>query len=619
MEYQYPGNRSKKMKTIELLAPAKDMECGMAAIRCGADAVYIGAPRFGARENAGNTIADITSLIQYAHTYWAKIYVTVNTLLTDEEIPAAAEIIYWLYEAGVDGVIIQDMGLLECDLPPVALIASTQMHNNTPEKVAFLEQTGFQRAILARELDIEQIKAIREAAPYIELESFVHGALCVCYSGQCYLSYALGGRSGNRGECAQPCRKRYTLTDKQGQTLAKDKHLLSIRDLNLSQSIPELIDAGIRSFKIEGRLKDATYVSNIVAFYRQEIDKALEKSGYKKSSSGYSKLDFIPDPAKTFNRGYTDYFMHGRKGKIGTPNSPKMTGEPLGKVKTVNRSGMVLETKTKLHPGDGICFFTKDGRLTGTVINAVKGQTISPDKTDHIEIGMLIYRNHDHEFLNAVRKTRTERRISVNLLLQETHDGLCLTAVDENGVRASAVVECVLEPAKKPEMAIENICKQLQKAGDTNFSCAEVDIEFREPYFIPISVLNDLRRKCLENLASVRDKIRPKYAGGITKHTELYPENKLSYLGNVLNRKAEAFYRKHGVDRIEPAAESGIDMHGKKVMTTRYCLKSELDLCPKQKPKIKTTDTLILTDADRHKLELRFNCENCEMEMILQR
>lgn len=453
------------MKMIELLAPAKDIECGMAAIRCGADAVYIGAPRFGARENAGNELEDIASLVQFAHKYWAKIYVTVNTLLKDDEIPAALKMITQLYEIGVDGLIIQDVGLLECDLPPIPLIASTQMHNNTPEKVVFLEQTGFQRAILARELDLEQIKSISDAAPGIDLEFFIHGALCVCYSGQCYLSYALGGRSGNRGDCAQPCRRRYTLTDKQGQVLAKDKYLLSIRDLNLSKSIPDLIDAGITSFKIEGRLKDAVYVSNIVAFYRQEIDKVLEEKRMKKSSSGTSEFDFTPDPLKTFNRGYTEYFLHGRQGKIGTHKTPKMVGEPLGKVKSASRKGVFIETKEKLHPGDGICFYTHEGRLSGTVLNSARGQTVVPDKIDNIQIGMLLYRNHDHLFLNTVRKTRTERRINVSFLLLENKEGLCLIATDENGVRVSESVPCLLEPAKNPDMAMDNICKQLQKAG----------------------------------------------------------------------------------------------------------------------------------------------------------
>ena len=310
------------MTPVELLAPARDLECGIAAIDCGADAVYIGAPRFGARSAAGNAPEDIAALVRHAHKFWARVYVTLNTLLLDDELEPARRLAWQLHEIGVDGLIIQDAGLLECDLPPMPLIASTQMHNHTPERVAFLEHAGFRRAILARELTLDEIRAIRAAAPAIELECFVHGALCVCFSGQCLLSYALGGRSGNRGQCAQPCRRAYTLVDAEGRTLASDSHLLSLHDLNLSDRLPDLLAAGVTSFKIEGRLKDRTYVANVVAFYRERLDEAMRAAtGFERSSSGTSSPGFEPDLAKTFNRGFTTYFLDGRAEAVGSPET----------------------------------------------------------------------------------------------------------------------------------------------------------------------------------------------------------------------------------------------------------------------------------------------------------
>ncbi|MEQ8225541.1 MAG: peptidase U32 family protein, partial [Candidatus Eremiobacterota bacterium] len=353
------------MKKIELLSPAKDLECGMAAIKCGADAIYIGAERFGARVSAGNSPEDIKELVSFAHRYFARVYVTLNTILTDKETGQAKELMEKLYETGVDAFIIQDMGFLEMDLPPVPLFASTQCHNNSAEKIRFLEQVGFKRAILARELSLKEIKYIREKTE-IELEFFVHGALCVCYSGQCYLSYAIGGRSGNRGDCAQPCRKIYSLVDESGNFIIKDKYLLSLKDLNLSGYIRELVDAGINSFKIEGRLKDINYVKNIVSFYRQKIDLA----GYKKTSSGNISINFTPDPEKTFNRGYTDYFFNGRRKDITSFNTPKSTGKSCGKILKCDKNSFYL-TYHSLKAGDGICFFDDTSILRGTSVKKV--------------------------------------------------------------------------------------------------------------------------------------------------------------------------------------------------------------------------------------------------------
>lgn len=600
------------MTKIELLAPAKDLNCGTAAINCGADAVYIGAPRFGAREAAGNSLDDIEKLVKHAHKYWAKVYATVNTLIRDSEIPAVFSLIANLYDIGVDALIIQDPGLLECNLPPIPLIASTQMHNNTPDKVAFLEKVGFQRVILARELDLSEIKAIREKTK-VELECFVHGALCVSYSGQCYLSYALGGRSGNRGECAQPCRKAYTLADSSGKWLEREKHLLSLRDLNLSESLAELLDAGITSFKIEGRLKDKAYVSNVVAYYRAKLDEAMAGSGRSRSSSGTSQIDFQPDLSKTFNRGYTKYFLNGGSEPVGSIETPKMVGEKMGTVTSISGHTITLDCQAPLHPGDGVCFFNKPGRLQGSVVNAVNGSTFTMEKLQGIETGSVVFRNHDHEFLTKLDKSRPERRIDVSLTLKDITDGIELIAIDEDGNEAKFSVVCDRIAAEKPEQALANIRKQLAKLGDTEFSCREVDVETGPVLFLPISTLNALRRGALDQLTSVRATNRPVWVGGFTKNRAPYPEKQLTYLGNVLNRRTEAFYRRHGVTNIEPAAESGLDISARKLMTTRYCLRRQLDMCPGKA----LAEPLFLIDADGNRLELRFDCEACGMEVYL--
>ena len=605
------------MDRIELLAPARDLECGRVAVDCGADAVYIGAPRFGARENAGNPLEAIAELARYTHRYWARVYATVNTLLRDEEIPLARQLAWRLYDLGIDGLIIQDIGLLECDLPPVPLIASTQMHNATSEKVAFLEQVGFHRVILARELELVQIRAIRRAVPRIELECFAHGALCVGYSGQCYLSYALGGRSGNRGQCAQPCRKSYTLTDVTGRVLETERHLLSLRDLNRSDHLAELIRAGVCSFKIEGRLKDKTYVANVVAHYRRRLDSVLAELGLQKSSSGAVQIDFTPDPDKTFNRGYTSYFLHGRGEPIGSIDTPKMVGAHIGRVLAVNGNSVTLDAQTPMHPGDGICFFDRRRRLRGTTVNAARGRTMVPDKLEGIEKGIWIYRNHDHAFLMRIQKSRRDRRIAVALTLREIPDGLLLAAIDEDGVRAEFALHRQWEAAEKSESALNAICRQLAKTGDTVYACSSVSVEMSVICFLPLSVLNELRREVLEKLSSAREAARPKVSGGIIPNEVPYPEEELSYQGNVLNRYAESFYRRHGVKRIEPAAESGLDMRGRKVMTSRYCLKHQLGLCPMDGSPSAFVEPLFLIDEEGRRLRLHFDCEACEMEIYL--
>ena len=606
--------------SLELLAPAKDLECGQAAIDCGADAVYVGAPRFG--EAAGNTIADIEKLTAYAHRVWARVYATVNTLLRDDELADAERMCWQLHEAGVDWLIIQDVGLLECDLPPLPLIASTQMHNHSAERVAFWEKVGFSRAILARELDLDQIRAIR-AATGIELEAFVHGALCVSMSGQCSLSYALGGRSGNRGQCAQPCRRLYCLQDASGATLVPDKHLLSLRDLNLSAELRELVEAGVTSFKIEGRLKNKAYVMNVVGHYRRKLDALLAELGGRRASSGQTTLGFEPDPDKTFNRGYTAYFLHGRGAVVASPDSPKHVGEPVGRVVDVRRDGFVLEAAALLHSGDGISFFGLDQELHGTVVNQINGAAVFPEKLGGIERGLRVFRNHDHAFVSQVVRSQSQRRIEVNLRLSESATGFRLEAIDEDGVASGAEIDCVPVWADKPDQARLVLERQLAKLGSSEFCASRVDLDLARMPHVPLATLNGLRRDLVEELRRQRARLRPVRVVAHAPNRALFPEPELSFLGNVLNQKAASFYRRHGVGRIEPAAESGLDMRGRKVMTTRMCIKYEMGLCPRkpgQPGRPCPAEPWFLVDDEGRRLRLDFRCSerDCVMEIFYQ-
>ncbi len=608
------------MKKIELLAPAKDLECGKTAIDCGADAVYMGGPYFGAREAAANSIEDIAAMVKYAHPYWANVYVTINTILKDEEVLRAVNLIKELYQIGVDGVLIQDVGLLECDLPAIPLIASTQIHNASPQQVAFLQKAGFKRAVLARELDLGQIRAIRQAAPDIELEFFVHGALCVGYSGQCYLSYCMGGRSANRGVCAQPCRKPYHLVDKHGLVRIDGKYLLSLADLNLSSHLGLLLDNGITSFKIEGRLKDKNYVANTTAFYRAEIDKILKHKKMARSSSGSSKIGFVPDVNKTFNRGYTtSYFLFGRRKPVGQPLTPKMTGEAVGKVKAVTQDGLVLETAALLKPGDGISFFDQQMRLCGTSIETVKGKAITVTKKQGLFPGTVIFRNHDHEFLSSLARSPKQRAIAVKFILRTVAGGLELSVRDEDGNEAMAIWKGKLEPAENADKALANISSQLKSTGGTIFRCDTVEAHCEPVCFLRTAELNSLRRDALKKLADARVLNRPKKESPLIPNAEPYFQKDLTYQGNVLNRWARAFYQRHGVSRMEPAAEAGKDMAGHKVMMTRYCLKYDFGLCQKMGSKKILAEPLFLIDEEGHKLRLEFDCKRCGMNIFLEK
>lgn len=601
--------------SIELLAPAKDGPTAQAAILCGADAVYLGAPRFSAREAAGNTVSVIQEVAAFAHQYYAKVYVALNTLLRDDELPAAQKMVRQLYDASIDGLIVQDMGLLELDLPPVPLIASTQMHNATVEKVQFLAQVGFSRVILARELTLDQIRRIRSQTQ-IELECFIHGALCVGVSGQCYLSYALGGRSGNRGQCAQPCRRLYTLRDQAGKEVVKDRHLLSLKDLCLADHLEELIDAGVTSFKIEGRLKDLPYVANTVGFYRKKLDAILVKRGLRHSSSGTVRLAFEPNLERTFNRGFTDYGFTGRNGSMASMDTPKSIGEYIGTVARVEQTYFVLDGNGELHNADGLCFFDSQKNLDGTVVNRVEGRKVYPQKMHGIRVGLEIYRNFDYAFTRTLAGRAAERKIALTMSLREGPDNLMLSATDEDGNRAQVTIG-ERQPAQKKEAAQQTLRTQLTKLGNTIFECSDLQMQMQmqDSYFLPVSRLNAAKRELVEQLLQVRETNRPRPTGGVQRNDFRYPQGHLTYLGNALNAKARAFYRRHRVETIEPAAESGIDLSGKVVMTTKYCLRRELGLCPGPGGKT-VAEPMILEDEDGRRYSIRLRCGDCGMDVL---
>lgn len=606
---------TKAVRKIELLAPAKDLEGAIIAIKCGADAVYIGGPRFGARQEAGNSTEDIKKLVEFAHQYYAKVYVALNTILNDRELIEAEGIIGHLYQSGIDGLIIQDMGLLELKLPPLPLIASTQMQNDTVEKVKFLEDVGFSRVILARELNLEQIRQIRRQTS-IELECFVHGALCVGASGQCYMSYAVGGRSGNRGQCAQPCRKLYSLRDNSGETICKDRYLLSLKDLNLSEYIEDLIDAGVTSFKIEGRLKKSAYVANATSYYRNRIDEILAEKKLLKSSSGLANIDFSPNLAKTFNRGFTNYGIKGKQDKMGSIDTPKSIGEMIGKVSKVSSDHFEVESDIELHNADGICFFDDDNNLQGTVLNRVEGEKIFPQKTEVLTAGRTIYRNHDHAFDQLIGKMSVDRKIRLCMKFYETVDGFALDGTDEDGNCATVKIVHEKEAAQKPEMARQNISRQLSKLGNTIFYSDEIKIDLAEIYFLPVSVLNQLKRDVVKAVLEDRLANRPVQKNRINKNNTPYPQQSIGFSGNVFNDKARMFYKRHGVNQIASAAETGMDMAGQQVMKTKYCIKRQLNLCTGHK-KATTCESLILVSRQGDRFRLEFRCDDCGMNIYL--
>ncbi len=604
------------MKALELLAPAGTPDIGIAAIDHGADAVYIGAPRFGARAAAGADLDGIARLVRHAHFFRARVYVALNTILTDGELPEALGLIREIHALGADGLIIQDVGLLELDLPPIPLIASTQMHNHTPERIAFLERVGFRRVILARELALEEIAAIRRATG-VELEAFVHGALCVSYSGQCYMSQAVAARSGNRGVCAQPCRGRYTLLDGRGRVIESDRYLLSLRDLCLIDDLPALAGAGVSSFKIEGRYKEIEYVKNITAAYSRALDAFIAGAkGYRRASSGRCDLRFTPDPQKTFNRGYTRFFLPGGRPKTASLDTQKSIGEPVG---TVTRLGAgCFETDgARLQNGDGLCFFTRTRTLAGFRVERVEGDRVYPSAMEGLRPGTRLYRNLDIAFNRMLRRATGRRRIGVEM--DFAHDGgvVRLAVRDEDGHAAAAEAPLAFEPPLDAGRSLAQVRAQLAATGNTPFAATEVRVAGPVGFY-PLSFLNRLKRDALEALARVRTETCPRDEAPFVPNDAPFPEPRLDYHANVLNRHARRFYERHGAEVVEGAFETLPDPVGREVMTSRYCLRRELDACPKCGGAHLLEEPLRIKDGG-HTYLLRFDCEACRMSVILEK
>ncbi|HRH11209.1 MAG TPA: U32 family peptidase [Bacteroidia bacterium] len=606
------------MKKVEILSPAKNLIQGMAAINAGADAVYIGAPQYGARTNATNSVEDIAELVEYAHLFKVQVFVVVNTILYDHELEDCKKLIYQLHAIGVDALIVQDMAILEMDLPPIVLHASTQANNRDPKHVKFLADAGMKRVVLARELNLDQIKEIHEATD-VELEFFVSGALCVSFSGNCYMSIAGGERSANRGSCAQNCRLPYQLIDGTGKTLIANSHLLSIKDLDLSDQLPALIEAGICSFKIEGRLKDIVYVKNNTSYLRKKLDAfLLNNPNYKKASSGRTIYNFEAEMDRSFNRGYTDYFVNKRKEKIGSWESPKSQGQLIGKLIATKANGYVIENHDILNNGDGLYFINEEGVADGMQINIIINDIVVPNNFRPIQPGTVIYRNSDANFNRLVeREDSAIRKIGVKLTFSETEKGFQLLAVDEDGHQSSLSFEGEKVPAKSTESNEANIKKNLAKAGSTPFMVDEIELVLNGSWFFPNSKINEIRRDVLDQLIDVRIKEYHRDEFKIQKTEHPYPVSKLDFTYNVSNHMARAFYKRHGVTEIEKAFELQWDPGKSRVMTTKYCVKYELGKCARfQRDTMgdKLTEPLTLKHGE-NEYKLKFNCKPCEMEI----
>ena len=605
-------------KKIEILAPAKDLLHGMAAINSGADAVYIGAPQFGARSNAHNSLEDVAALVQYAHLFNAQVFVVINTILYDNELETCRQMIWELYHIGVDALIVQDMSIMEMELPPIVLHASTQANNRDPKNIKFLADAGIKRVVLARELNLHQIKEISEATD-VELEFFVTGALCVSFSGNCYMSVANGERSANRGSCAQNCRLPYNLIDGHGDTLIKNSHLLSIKDFDVTDQIPNLIEAGIVSFKIEGRLKDMVYVKNNVSFLRKKLDAFLEENpNYTKASSGKCTFTFDSELNRTFNRGYTDYFVNERHQSIGSWESPKSKGQYIGKlIKTVGNS-YEIENGHLLNNGDGLCFINENNEADGIYVNRAENGIIYPNVLKEIKDGTFIYRNNDAAFIKIVeREDSAVRKISTSLLLTENETGFELIATDEDGYVSKVQLEHAKEPTKTNQPIEENIKIQLAKTGFTPYTADEITIQFTNNWFLPISKVNEMRRTVYEQLTEIRLANYKREEHQIVKTDHPFPVDQLDFTYNVSNKMARKFYERHGVTEIEKAFELQWDPGKSRVMTTKYCIKYELEKCPKYHKDtlgVKVKEPLVLKQGELE-YKLKFNCKPCEMEI----
>lgn len=604
-----------KPRKIELLAPARNVETGIAAIDCGADAVYIGAAQFGARQAAGNTVEDIARLVNYAHIFGVKVYVTLNTILTDEEIEPAERLITQLYNIGVDALIVQDFAITKMNIPPIQLHCSTQMDNCTVEKARFLAQTGFPRVVLARELTLQQISEIHNAVPDTELEVFVHGALCVSYSGRCYASQHCFGRSANRGACAQFCRLPFTLVDSDGNIIKKDKHLLSLKDMNRSVMLEDMLDAGVTSLKIEGRLKDSSYVKNITAYYRSCLDEIFTRRAcFIRASYGTVAPHFIPSPAKSFNRGFTNYFLDGKRGDITSFYTPKSIGEYVGRVKFVSR-GFFTVVGGAFNNGDGACFIAPDGKLQGFHINKVDGNRVFPQNMPPLQPGTILYRNYDCEFERSLSRPLAPRRLPLALTFADTPVGFSLTATTESGITCIVDAKMEKEEARAPQQG--NINAQLKKWGNTPFEVSTIAIEYNENWFVPSSLLSDMRRRLCDSLiAALHSHNRREAMPPIAKAPLI--STTIDYTGNVSNSLARAFYTERGAQSVALAYELQ-PQEGRPIMYCKHCIKYSMGWCTKTGEKSPYKEPYFLVSADGRRFRLHFNCKECLMTVTAEK
>ena len=621
---------------LELLSPARDAMIAKEAILHGADAVYIGGPSFGARHNASNSLSDIAGLVEFAHLFHAKVFVTINTILHDDELEPAQQLICQLYEAGVDAVIVQDLGVMEMDLPPIELHASTQTDIRTLEKAKFLSQVGFSQLVLARELNLQEIREISQNVD-AAIEFFIHGALCVAFSGQCNISHAQTGRSANRGDCSQACRLPYTLKDDQGRVVAYDKHLLSMKDNNQSANLRDLVDAGVRSFKIEGRYKDMTYVKNITAYYRQQLDEILlQRPELARSSSGFTEHFFAPDPDKTFHRGSTDYFVTDRKIDIGAFDSPKFIGLPVGEILGIGKNDISVQTTEALANGDGlnvlykrevvgfrantvqqVCEYEQDGQV-------IRQYRVVPNdmraELKELRPPYPLNRNMDHNWQQALQKKSAERRVLVDWQLQLDEQQLTLTATSEEGVSVTVQQAGPFTVASDAQQALAQSKDTLSKLGTTIYHAQNIHVQAEQAWFVPNSQLKALRRDAIAALTAARVAAHPKgFRKPVSDPPPVYPESHLTFLANVYNEKARAFYHRFGVQLIDAAYEAHEEAGEVPVMITKHCLRFSFNLCPKQAKGVTGVRTKVsdmqLIHGDEV-LTLKFDCKPCEMHII---
>lgn len=598
---------------LELLAPAKNFESGRAALLCGADALYVGAPKFGARAAAGVSVEEIGRLCELAHRFGARVFVTMNTLLYEQELVEAERMAARMWQIGADALIVQDMAFLRMDLPPIDLHASTQMCTITPEQVRFLANVGFSRVVLERALTLQEIEKLSQAAD-VEIEAFIHGALCVSYSGRCYMSRTMSARSGNRGDCSQACRLPYDLLDEQMQPLVRNRHLLSLQDMNATERLESMIDAGVTSFKIEGRLKDENYVRNVVGWYRRRLDEIIvRRSDLRRASEGVSTFEFEPNPAKSFSRGGISYFLDGARRGVASFDTPKAFGEPLGQVGAVRRDSFQLQRAAgqgvQLSAGDGLCFVTAAGEPSGTNVNRIEGDWIWPNRMEGIRSGVELYRNYDHRYVTALSRSRLRRAVPVSVSVRVTASEIELTLSDGT-VQVIVSRSGVFELAQQPDRVLATIYTQLSKTGETIFDLTDVKFSDDEVRFVPVSVLNELRREAFQQLDTERLEHYRRRQRLPEDPNVRFPKTVLEGDENVVNSLAERFYRDHGVTRIEPGYDLRSDLKGVDVMRMRYCIRRELGMCLRDKPAY--TGKLYLRHGT-FLYELRFDCARCMM------